>query len=194
MRAKTYTQWVQEWSQRKSLSQGGASTGSKQSEGGGGAKGGKDEQKQRTRSSNSQSGSSSKRSQRYSTRTLSQESGEGYACSDECKELDYLSNNGQGFSDELDEPFSDSDDDSSRPRQPQKMNLAIPRGRIRTLSGTVPIVGYSPKWGGPTMCLSCLQFFDLPDQINDFAEHLLIEHKIVVSEMNLIVDPKRWEN
>ena len=167
-----------EWSQRKSLSQGGASTGNKQNEGGGGGgKGVKDEQKERTRSSNSQSGSSSKRSQRYSTRTLSQESGEGYACSDEY---------------ELDEPFSDSDDDSSRPRQPQKMNLAIPRGRIRTLSGTVPIVGYSPKWGGPTMCLSCLQFFDLPDQINDFAEHLLIEHKIVVSEMNLIVDPKRY--
>jgi len=72
------------------------------------------------------------------------------------------------------------------------MNLAIPRGRIRTLSGTVPLVGYSPKWGGPTMCLSCLMFFDLPDQVTDFAEHLLIEHKIVVSEMQHIVDPKRY--
>ncbi|VDL79349.1 unnamed protein product [Nippostrongylus brasiliensis] len=92
---------------------------------------------------------------------------------------------------ELDEPFSDSDDDL-RPKQPQKPNLAIPRGRIRTLSGTVPVVGYSPKWGGPTMCLSCLMFFDLPEQMEDFEEHLLKEHKIVVSEMGLIVDPKRY--
>ncbi|VDM58828.1 unnamed protein product [Angiostrongylus costaricensis] len=103
--------------------------------------------------------------------------------------------NGDGFeySDEyeLDEPFSDSDDDV-RTKQLQKPNLVIPRGRIRTLSGTVPIVGYSPKWGGPTMCLSCLQFFDLPEQMDRFEEHLLKEHKIVVSEMGLIVDPKRY--
>lgn len=106
-----------------------------------------------------------------------------------------MASNGEGFdySDdyELDEPFSDSDDDF-RPKQPQKPNLIIPRGRIRTLSGTVPVVGYSPKWGGPTMCLSCLQFFDLPEQVDHFEEHLLKEHKIVVSEMGLIVDPKRY--
>lgn len=72
------------------------------------------------------------------------------------------------------------------------MSLALPRGRIRTLSGTVPHVGYSPKWGGPTMCISCLQFFDLPEQLETFTEHLIKEHKIVVSEMNLIVDPKRY--
>ena len=90
---------------------------------------------------------------------------------------------------ELDEPFSDSDDDS--PRQVQKPCLIIPKGRIRTLSGTVPTVGQSPKWGGPTMCLSCLQFFNLPDQIGNFASHLLDEHHIVVEEVDLIVDPKR---
>lgn len=42
------------------------------------------------------------------------------------------------------------------------------------------------------MCVSCLEFFDLPEQISGFADHLLKEHKIVVSEMNLIVDPKRY--
>ena len=42
------------------------------------------------------------------------------------------------------------------------------------------------------MCLSCLQFFDLPEQLEAFSGHLLKEHKIVVSEMNLIVDPKRY--
>ena len=72
---------------------------------------------------------------------------------------------------ELEEPFSDSDDDStSRPRLPQKMQLPIPRGRIRTLSGTVPVVGFSPKWGGPTMCLSCLHFFDLPEELDSFSQ------------------------
>ncbi|MFH4982278.1 hypothetical protein AB6A40_008987 [Gnathostoma spinigerum] len=91
---------------------------------------------------------------------------------------------------ELDEPFSDSDDEM--PKGPQKLSLPIPKGRIRTLSGTVPMVGYSPKWGGPTMCLSCLQFFDLPDFMDEFANHLLKEHHIVVVEMDLIVDPKRY--
>ncbi|KAJ1345753.1 hypothetical protein KIN20_000358 [Parelaphostrongylus tenuis] len=119
-----------------------------------------------------------KRRERDSTRTNSVLSnGDGFEYSDEY---------------ELDEPFSDSDDDLHRTKQPQKPNLVIPRGRIRTLSGTVPVVGYSPKWGGPTMCLSCLQFFDLPDQMDQFEEHLLKEHKIVVSEMGLIVDPKRY--
>ncbi|VDD95902.1 unnamed protein product [Enterobius vermicularis] len=91
---------------------------------------------------------------------------------------------------ELDEPFSDSEDET--PRGPRKLELNIPRGRIRTLSGTVPIVGYSPKWGGPTMCLSCLQFFDLPSMVDEFAKHLLESHHIVVVEMGLIVDLKRY--
>ena len=72
------------------------------------------------------------------------------------------------FSDDLEEPFTDSEDET--PREAQKPSLVIPRGRIRTLSGTVPPTGYSPKWGGPTMCLSCLQFFDLPENIEKFAE------------------------
>lgn len=93
---------------------------------------------------------------------------------------------------ELDEPFSDSDEDSPHHRQVQKPCLVIPRGRIRTLSGTVPPVGVSPKWGGPTMCLSCLQFFNLPDEIAKFADHLLDEHKIVIEDVGLIVDPKRY--
>jgi hypothetical protein len=91
---------------------------------------------------------------------------------------------------DLDEPFSDSEDES--PRVPQKPTLVIPRGRIRTLSGTVPPVGHGPKWGGPTMCLSCLMFFELPDSIGDFAAHLLDEHRIVIEEVDLIVDPKRY--
>ena len=106
-----------------------------------------------------------------------------------------VNSNGDGLDygnyEDLDEPFSDSDSESG-PRGPQKMQLPIPRGRIRTLSGTVPIVGYSPKWGGPTMCLSCLHFFDLPEDIETFSEHLLKEHHIVVSEIDLIVDPKRY--
>lgn len=91
---------------------------------------------------------------------------------------------------ELDEPFSDTDDET--PRGPRKLELNIPRGRIRTLSGTVPVVGFSPKWGGPTMCLSCLQFFDLPSMVEEFAKHLLESHHIVVVEMGLIVDLKRY--
>ncbi|CAJ0954504.1 unnamed protein product, partial [Mesorhabditis belari] len=71
--------------------------------------------------------------------------------------------------DDLEKPFSDTDDETVRHR-PEKPNLFIPRGRIRTLSGTVPVIGYSPKWGGPTMSLYCLQFFELPYQIGDFEE------------------------
>jgi len=93
---------------------------------------------------------------------------------------------------DLDEPFSDSDEDAPYHREISKPSLQIPRGRIRTLSGTVPPVGYSPLWGGPTMCLSCLEFFNLPDDIPRFSEHLLKEHNIVVEEMELIVDPKRY--
>lgn len=44
------------------------------------------------------------------------------------------------FAVELDEPFSDSDEEVSK--SVKKLTLPIPRGRIRTLSGTVPIVGY----------------------------------------------------
>ncbi|CAJ0954668.1 unnamed protein product, partial [Mesorhabditis belari] len=145
--------------------------------------------KRRTRSTNSNNaggstgggggGGNKSRQSKASTRTMSQNSnGDGYYCSDAY--------------DDLEEPFSDTDDETVRRRQPEKPNLFIPRGRIRTLSGTVPVTGYSPKWGGPTMCLSCLQFFDLPDQVENFTEHLLKEHKIVVQEMNLIVDPKRY--
>jgi hypothetical protein len=36
-----------------------------------------------------------------------------------------------------------------------KPQLPLPRGRIRTLSGTIPPVGYCPKWGGPTMYAIC---------------------------------------
>ncbi|EPB68475.1 hypothetical protein ANCCEY_12439 [Ancylostoma ceylanicum] len=161
-----------DWTERKSLSQGGKADGENKNN-----QNLKDKDAnaahKRTRSSNS----NGKRRERDSTRTSSMASnGEGFDYSDEY---------------ELDEPFSDSDDDF-RPKQPQKLSLIIPRGRIRTLSGTVPVVGYSPKWGGPTMCLSCLQFFDLPEQVEPFEEHLLKEHKIVVSEMGLIVDPKRY--
>ncbi|ETN72396.1 hypothetical protein NECAME_13887 [Necator americanus] len=161
-----------DWVERKSLSQGGKADGENKVNQHHKEKDANDLHK-RTRSSNS----NGKRRERDSTRTSSMASnGEGFDYSDEY---------------ELDEPFSDSDDDF-RPKQPQKLSLIIPRGRIRTLSGTVPVVGYSPKWGGPTMCLSCLQFFDLPDQMEPFEEHLLKEHKIVVSEMGLIVDPKRY--
>lgn len=147
---------------------------------------GSESDKRRTRSTNSNNGGGStgggnnkSRQSKASTRTISQNSnGDGYYCSDAYEDLE--------------EPFSDTDDETVRRRQPEKPNLFIPRGRIRTLSGTVPVTGYSPKWGGPTMCLSCLQFFDLPDQVDSFAEHLLKEHKIVVQEMNLIVDPKRY--
>ncbi|VDM27334.1 unnamed protein product [Toxocara canis] len=100
-----------------------------------------------------------------------------------------MTSEGYEYDVELDEPFSDSDEEQ---KGVKKLTLPIPRGRIRTLSGTVPVVGYSPKWGGPTMCLSCLHFFDLPDQIPSFADHLLTEHHIVVVEMELIVDPKRY--
>uniref|UniRef100_A0AC34FPX8 Uncharacterized protein n=1 Tax=Panagrolaimus sp. ES5 TaxID=591445 RepID=A0AC34FPX8_9BILA len=93
---------------------------------------------------------------------------------------------------DLDEPFSDSDEESPYHREVQKPSLQIPRGRIRTLSGTVPPIGFSPKWGGPTMCLKCLQFFDLPEEVPKFSDHLLAEHQIVIEELALIVDPKRY--
>ncbi|GMS80720.1 hypothetical protein PENTCL1PPCAC_2895 [Pristionchus entomophagus] len=160
-----------EWSERKSYSQG------KERNGHNGEKkeNGEKDDKQRTRSTNSNSGQKGRLAKASTTSVNS--NGEG---------LDY------GKYEDLDEPFSDSDDESPRHREPQKMQLPIPRGRIRTLSGTVPTVGFSPKWGGPTMCLSCLHFFDLPEDLEKFTDHLLTEHHIVVSEMELIVDPKRY--
>jgi len=104
-----------------------------------------------------------------------------------------VNSNGESFEYddyELEEPFSDSEDES--PKVQQKPSLIIPRGRIRTLSGTIPPTGFSPKFGGPTMCLSCLQFFELPELIEKFADHLLKEHQIIVEEVDLIVDPKRY--
>ncbi|GMT11347.1 hypothetical protein PFISCL1PPCAC_2644 [Pristionchus fissidentatus] len=160
-----------EWSERKSYSQG------KERNGHNGEKkdNGEKDDKKRTRSTNSNSGQKGRLAKASTTSVNS--NGEG---------LDY------GNYEDLDEPFSDSDEESPRHREPQKMQLPIPRGRIRTLSGTVPVVGFSPKWGGPTMCLSCLQFFDLPEDLEKFTSHLLSEHHIVVSEMGLIVDPKRY--
>uniref|UniRef100_A0AC35TKC8 C2H2-type domain-containing protein n=1 Tax=Rhabditophanes sp. KR3021 TaxID=114890 RepID=A0AC35TKC8_9BILA len=93
---------------------------------------------------------------------------------------------------ELEEAFSDSDDDKPRDPSEAKPSIPLPRARIRTLSGTVAPVGFSPKWGGPTMCVSCLQFFNLPDDMCNFADHLLKEHKIVISEIDHIVDFKRY--
>ncbi|CAJ0917957.1 unnamed protein product, partial [Mesorhabditis belari] len=119
-------------------------------------------EKRRTRSHNGNKAGENEvagnqpRQSKASTHTVSQNSnGDGYYCSEEY--------------DDLEEPFSDTDDETVRHR-PEKPNLFIPRGRIRTLSGTVPVIGYSPKWGGPTMCLYCLQFFELPYQIGDFEE------------------------
>ena len=60
------------------------------------------------------------------------------------------------------------------------------------MSGTIPPVGYSPHWGGPTMCLKCLQFFQLPEMMDSFSTHLLNEHKVVIDDMNIIVDLKRY--
>uniref|UniRef100_A0A914L3P9 C2H2-type domain-containing protein n=2 Tax=Meloidogyne incognita group TaxID=654580 RepID=A0A914L3P9_MELIC len=107
-----------------------------------------------------------------------------------------LATNGESFDYEemdLDEPFSESEDESAaRRRAAQKPCLVIPRGRIRSLSGTIPPVGYSPHWGGPTMCLKCLQFFQLPEMMDSFSTHLLNEHKVVIDDMNIIVDLKRY--
>jgi hypothetical protein len=101
---------------------------------------------------------------------------------------------------EMEEPFSESDDDETpeerearkkRQAKPQLL-LPMPRRRIRTLSGMIPAVGHAPVWGGPTMCLNCLEFFDLPKQTSDYVQHLLDKHKIVVTDIELIVDLKRY--
>ncbi|KRZ15250.1 Malignant T-cell-amplified sequence 1 [Trichinella zimbabwensis] len=90
----------------------------------------------------------------------------------------------------LEEPFSESEDELAE-RAKHRISLPVPKRRIRTLSGTIPPVGYSPIWGGPTMCLMCLEFFDLPKDTSLYAKHLLKLHKIVITEMDLIVDLKR---
>jgi hypothetical protein len=97
--------------------------------------------------------------------------------------------------DEMPEPFSSSEDeDESMAKRTSKLKVALPlpRRRIRTLSGTIPPVGYAPVWGGPTMCLGCLEFFDVPKDTDKYAEHLLKEHKIVINDMHQIVDLKRY--
>ncbi|KRX21585.1 Zinc finger protein, partial [Trichinella nelsoni] len=91
----------------------------------------------------------------------------------------------------LEEPFSESEDELAE-RAKHRISLPVPQRRIRTLSGTIPPVGYSPIWGGPTMCLMCLEFFDLPKDTSLYAKHLLKMHKIVITEMDLIVDLKRY--
>ncbi|KRX87344.1 Malignant T-cell-amplified sequence 1 [Trichinella pseudospiralis] len=83
------------------------------------------------------------------------------------------------------EPFSESEDELAE-RAKHRISLPVPKRRIRTLSGTIPPVGYSPIWGGPTMCLMCLEFFDLPKDTSLYARHLLKLHKIVITEMDLI--------
>jgi hypothetical protein len=133
----------------------------------------KDDKKQRYRSTNSNGGGGRNRNRTSNSGTSNGES------------FDYDDY-------DLDEPFSDSDEESPYHREVQKPSLQIPRGRIRTLSGTVPPVGFSPKWGGPTMCLKCLNFFDLPEEVPKFSDHLLAEHQIVIEELALIVDPKRY--
>lgn len=42
------------------------------------------------------------------------------------------------------------------------------------------------------MCLSCLQFFQLPEMVGDFSTHLLTEHHIMIDGMDIIVDLKRY--
>ncbi len=101
---------------------------------------------------------------------------------------------------ELEEPFSESEDEeatggaknaaASKSAKP-RLALPMPRRRIRTLSGMVAPVGYAPTWGGPTMCLGCLEFFDLPGQTRQYVDHLLSEHRIVITDIELIVDLKR---
>ncbi|KAL3102216.1 hypothetical protein niasHS_003625 [Heterodera schachtii] len=94
---------------------------------------------------------------------------------------------------ELDEPFSESEgEDFPQAKAVEKPCLVIPRGRIRSLSGTIPPVGFAPHWGGPTMCLSCFQFFQLPEMICEFSTHLLTEHQIFIDGMDIIVDLKRY--
>ncbi|KHJ40616.1 zinc finger, C2H2 type [Trichuris suis] len=104
----------------------------------------------------------------------------------------------------LEEPFSESDEEQQNTEvrgerdriqvKPRKHFLSLPvaKQRIRTLSGTIPPIGYSPIWGGPTMCLKCLEFFDLPKETDSYAKHLIDRHRIVIADIDLIVDLKKY--
>lgn len=101
---------------------------------------------------------------------------------------------------ELEEPFSDSEEEDEnsaavrarRAATRPHLKLPMPRRRIRSLSGTVPPTGVRPVWGGPTMCLGCLEFFDLPKETEAYVSHLLDHHRIVITDIELIVDLKRY--
>uniref|UniRef100_A0A5S6R1Z8 C2H2-type domain-containing protein n=1 Tax=Trichuris muris TaxID=70415 RepID=A0A5S6R1Z8_TRIMR len=105
----------------------------------------------------------------------------------------------------LEEPFSESDEEKQhdvevidkkdkKSLKPRKHFLSLPiaKQRIRTLSGTIPPIGYSPVWGGPTMCLKCLEFFDIPKETESYARHLIDRHKIVIADIGLIADLKKY--
>uniref|UniRef100_A0A915JQT3 Uncharacterized protein n=1 Tax=Romanomermis culicivorax TaxID=13658 RepID=A0A915JQT3_ROMCU len=85
---------------------------------------------------------------------------------------------------------SDSEDEESA-KERKRSALPLPEKRLLTLSGTVPLVGYSPKFGGASMCLSCMEFFDLPAETTKYVKHLLENHKLVIEDIELIVDLKR---
>uniref|UniRef100_A0A0M3ICB1 C2H2-type domain-containing protein n=1 Tax=Ascaris lumbricoides TaxID=6252 RepID=A0A0M3ICB1_ASCLU len=74
----------------------------------------------------------------------------------------------------------------------KKFMLPLPRARICTLSGTIPPVGYSPKWGGPTMCLMCSEFFDLPRMNAQLTKHLRTMHQILLVGLEHVADPRRY--
>lgn len=100
---------------------------------------------------------------------------------------------------ELEEPFSSSEEEldeaaaaTQKRRLHPALSLPLPRRRIRTLSGMVAPTGFSPVWGGPTKCLQCLEFFDLPKETPKFVEHLLEKHEIVINDIDSIVDLKRY--
>ena len=40
------------------------------------------------------------------------------------------------------------------------------------------------------MCLQCMEFFDLPRQTADYVQHLLDTHRIVVTDIELIVEAR----
>ena len=106
-----------DWAERKSQSQGGI-------------KGGENNHPdhKRTRSTTSNNG---RRRPMDSARTMSQTSNGDF--SDECKWLLCVRVTSFLVPDDLDEPFTDSDEEFG-PKQPQKMSLALPRGRIRYTS------------------------------------------------------------
>lgn len=42
------------------------------------------------------------------------------------------------------------------------------------------------------MCLNCFDFYDLPNQTDQYVTHLLEKHRIIVTDIELIVDLKRF--